>query len=177
MGADGGISWMELKDPRRYKRLMELLSPFPVTYWHNATGSGHDDEHWEYIKENSELQSEEYLLGVYGTDMGDIPDLHDLQNLVEIIRDKEVMSHHGIYPEVHTFLDLLEERETRPDSWWDYGPKSGPNFILSIMEFYNFDNGESIKKESVYKMTLKSWADEIESIVDIQNINSVETWT
>jgi hypothetical protein len=172
MGADGGIQWIRLRKPAKYDRLMELIKPFHCTYWQNGSASGHDDDHWKAIQEN-DIGPPNHLIGVYGTDMGDIPSLDDLFEIISSIRDIEGLKELGIDPNVHSFLNLIEEKATRPNYWCGFD--AGIDQILKIM--YDFDNGESIRNEPIYKMTLAEWADEIESIIGSNEMIRMDTWT
>jgi len=173
MGADGGVEWMKLKQPSKYGRLMELLWPFNIRTYEgliDVCASYNSNFHDEWCEENPEICEPKYLLSIYGTDLPGFPCLSDIPGIVEYLKDAETQQfpHElfilGINPKVHTFGDIILEKNTRPSSVGYYCKL--PSFLEELEEGSVLDS-----------MIISDWVDEVESILDINSCCSCETWT
>ena len=166
MGADGGLEFWKLKDPKRREELETLLKHFQVTYFYkiDLANNVSQDSFSDFLATQNSFDLENYLLGAYGTDLFGYT-FNDLKEVVEMIvelNDQEM-----------TFKDLLLEKETRPENRWSYDFQK-VDFILA-----GFTKCSSyLKDESFLSMKITDWAKKVSSILDMDaRVEHVETWT
>jgi hypothetical protein len=184
MGADGGLYFLRVKNVKHRARLMELLRPLDCL--EHKVSDNAEIANAVYLKNNPEYQSNEYIVGNYGTDISDDSlTLWDIRSLCEIIQEiidndqknKKYFSYlknvFGIDIYNHTFYDLKLEIETAPDYKF-------PNFFVtrkigkSIIHYMKYN--EIIECET-YKMTLIDFYNEINQKTHWQSLIVAETWT
>jgi hypothetical protein len=194
MGADGGLYFLRVKNVKHRARLMELLRPLDCL--EHKVSDNAEIANDVYLKNNPEYQSNEYIVGNYGTDISDDSlTLWDIRILCEIIKkiidndqkNKKYFSYlknvFGIDIYNHTFYDLKLEIETAPDLKLEIETAPDykfPNFFVtrkigkSIIHYMKYN--EIIECET-YKMTLIDFYNEINQKTHWQSLIVAETWT
>lgn len=193
MGADGGIVWMMVKDPSKYKRVKELLYPFSFTEW--CCADWQEDANSNFLDKNADISEPEYLVGTYGTNQD--TDLNDLKNILTY-EPEELCSDPSL-----TFSELLEDLESRPVSFknnsgpWQYLHMCKQDVVylrhycydvngnhLSPLEIILWDCmryhsvvDRMINLNVIAHMTVLNWYEELQTLLNPNKTYMEETWT
>lgn len=171
MGADGGVEWVKLRDPKKYNRLVELLLPFWQIGWRGDKSgcAGYNvDKHLEWMDSCPSVCPPNYLLGFYGTDRGDACSLETLCTMLES-EDEE--------PATFTFAEFDEYYRLTIDETWDW--RRAP-WNKCWTEHFQYKNHEEVCEElgPLKDMKISDWVEEIRAIIDLRFwVMSAETWT
>lgn len=173
MGADGGITWVKVKDSKYQKRAQDLISILGLY-------ESHRDEHSEWIRENGlPYPSNVILTADYGTDLNH----YGMMTVRDILEEE--------YDCDLTFSELLEDLATRPE-WQMFNLFRIELAILRVcwLDYeYGYytkhpcnDRLEKIFKQSHYfdsvkDMKVSDWVDELKKILVMGSFDQVETWT
>lgn len=198
MGADGGVCWMPLRDPKQYARVLELLGPFYyLTKYGNADWQ--DDANDQFLNSHP-YHRPNYLVGTYGS----FQDFSIYPALEEILSDEREIC---IDPSL-TFLELMEDLDTRPlffpeiymdsiPAQWGFLPsirasisrlrrtRNARGTYLSTLEimlwdsmkYYSTEAERAVELCPIAKTNLSDWRDELRSLLDVSLTGREETWT
>lgn len=186
MGADGGISWIGLKNPKKYDRAQELIKPF----WFLTHI---DDYHYSNVEWSSDfICAPNYIVGTYGTDQNYCLD----EEFDEIYPNMDPTPTYGQL----TFLELVEDLKTRPfinqtsNKCYYLPNESFPYGMYNVVD----SNGRHITKlEEMLWYTIKyteekdlredlgiladmkvnDWLEELRTLLNPNDSGSEETWT
>lgn len=164
MGADGGVSWAELKDPSLYDRVGALTAPFG--FWNN-NDKNHWVEHHDWENENTWCSPPHYLVGYYGSFMGD---WKGSQALDEVLREDSRQQNNLTFSEL--WMDLI----TRED--WKNGYWTRTSLEKMLWENFHWysDFDEVVNKFGILQdMLVGDWIKELNQA--IVNFGHEETWT
>lgn len=186
MGADGGLSWVFLRDLKHEARAKELLSGLGLYGFHGDLR----DESWEWLQENP--LSPLAIVLPYGTDMDHWPDAADIRDLLDH-QEEELCSED--VPRDITFEGLALDVATRP-MWRMWGLTKLERLVIEHCSWrmryaFNFNgykpSEEAFRTESIVEgldslgairnMRVRDWYAELRVMVDWKNYESVETWT
>lgn len=170
MGADGGVVYVPLKHPtpERFKRVHELLQPFWQFLSRDGGASWAEEANWKWEQENS---IGDCILGYYGTDRCDNFELGDLTDLVEPFEDWRG----NLYELTFDELDLECRTSVAPPTgayhehilrrlWYEHFHYSSRDEVLDSLG-------------PLATMKIADWAQEIDSLLNINAIVHEETWT
>lgn len=195
MGADGGVCWIQLRDPSKYDRVCELLRPFYfLTYV--------DDYHWSNVEwTSSVIHAPEYLTGTYGTDQ----EWNIAEDLPRILDPAAYEGEYCVDPSVTygdlTFIELVEDLVTRPLSdgsgsgwryieglryrsyarYWDFHCRNVSHLEWMLWEVVRWYHADADKLRDrlrhIGEMKIKEWMDELRSLLYHDSVGCDETWT
>ena len=172
MGADGGITWVRVRDMPRF---MELILPFNL-HWQKGSDWG-DSSRWEYLQQHSELKTD-YFISTYGTDVS--------HSGTDTLRDMLSDADNDVFAEMN-FIDLYLDVVTSPYYWSDavvYGHN-----IVDVLKEQVFWRAKYTPKYSVEElvrqashvpilnMPIYRWGKQVRETIDVNSFDSVETWT
>lgn len=180
MGADGGLTWVRVKDRKRF---LELIEPFRLL-WNGQCSNVAEETHRLYLDNNSWLCTDEYVVSVYGTDV-DIAGMDDVR----------VMLYDADNPVVRilTFAELLMSEVTDP-SWqtaWDiaggimrvltrnlvvYAPHSRISWHRATLAM-KYAIIEWAETHPILGMKVMDWVNAVKEVIYVDTFGSNETWT
>lgn len=161
MGADGGVCWVETTN---LKRALELL--YPVSAYLEQDDGPNDVA--ALANTNELCKHHDALCSTYGSYQE--VSLYDLREL--LLEIKAIHPRYGQEPSEKspftglTWGECILEIQTRPE--WVYVEKGEIERCILF-------NNTTLKK--IFGMKIIDWANELLEIVDIENIQYVETWT
>jgi hypothetical protein len=188
MGADGGLIWMEVREPKKLSRVHDLLAPFR---WFTTTFR---DEDSEWIKKHpKEIDFKACIVTRYGTDL-EHDGIHDLYEILAYMEDGDT----------RTFEDIILDLATRPDyemydldtldealllavswsSWYDY-QRSGihnsdyqETLNTRANKRLRLADEEHLQRLGVLRhLTVDAWGAELKRLLKWSRYHIVETWT
>lgn len=187
MGADGGLTWMSVRDPtkNRIARAVSLVGP--LGYLNNKWR----DEDYAYVKAHPQ-DFENCLIARYGTDLD-----HDgMRELYEILAYME--------EDARTFEEIALDIATRPDwqmfdmgtfeqavfracdwsAWYDYHRVSyywsDRDRVIAERPAKRVrvaDEANLARLAAVRTMTVNDWTAELKRLLRWEKYHTVETWT
>ena len=172
MGADGGIVGIPLKNSTQehYARVLELLKPFWQFLSMNSGASWAEDANYKWEEENASLYSD-HLIGYYGTDRCDNFELGDLPVICEPFVDYRG----DLYSLTFDELDM--------DCRTSYIPIKGDYHDHPLHRLWYQHFGWTNREETltslgpIASMTCKQWAEELDSLLQLNAVWHEETWT
>lgn len=186
MGADGGVCWIPLKKPAKYKRVRELLLPFWQLTDMNSESSNHEEANYLFLKDNPIISEPNYLVGYYSSFKDDA-----LINLVDILSEEsqDLCSNSSL-----TFEEFILDLKTRPFTngtnslvyleAFKFKPKKNQYDCLGnktsllealVSDSLYYDNESHF--QTIINIFVKDWQFELNQLLDILNYSSAETWT
>jgi hypothetical protein len=186
MGADGGLTWMSVRDPKKLDRARELITPLGILddEWRN--------EDHEYIDKHKPIDWSSDLVARYGTDLD-----HDgMRDLYEILAYIEI--------DLRTFEDIALDIATRPEwqmfqmstfekaihracspsSWYEYHRLSpywsDHNRVVEERPANRVKvaSEDALQRLGVARrMRVNDWEAELKRLLYWERYGSVETWT
>ena len=189
MGADGGLIWMEVREPKKLSRVHELLAPFE---WFSTEFR---DEDSEWLRKNpKEIDFKACIVTRYGTDLNDRDGIHDLYEILAYMEDGDT----------RTFEDIILDLATRPDYemfqldkleeclWLGFDQSSRYDY-RGIQPFHSdyqetlntradkrlrLADEEHLQRLGVLRhLTVDAWGTELKRLLKWGRYHTVETWT
>jgi hypothetical protein len=170
MGADGGVNWIKLKDPKDYSRVLELTNPLRI--WYTEDGI-YEEYHEKWLDENPDISYPNYIVGRYGSFRGYS---QGADSLVEILGYEPKHRGPSEYENLdYTFEEVWLDLITREP--WKQGEWARTSLEKHLWEIFSW-----MKPEEVFEslgvlrhMHVGDWFDELCSKLDYYG--SCETWT
>ncbi len=176
MGADGGITWVQVLDGAKFG---ELVTPFGVNWYDDY----HDAEHDAYL--TAHPLPVDCVLATYGTNQ----DLQGFDTLRDMLREApQINEMYDVEPDA-TFLDILMSEYTLP-SWRAH---AGGEILRALLHHtlyhrrHPFDAEaysnavkaayDKLQTHPVMNMRIRAWADAVTATIDPKSFGSAETWT
>ena len=172
MGADGGIVGIPLKDRTQanFTRVYELLKPFWQFLSTSDGASWAEDANYKWEEENASSMAGN-LIGYYGTDRCDNFELGHLPDLCEPFVDYRGDLYSLTFDELD--MDCRTSYIPISDGYFEY-----PLHRLWYRHFRH-DAREEVMNSlgSIASMTVKQWAEELDSLLQLNAVWHEETWT
>jgi hypothetical protein len=186
MGADGGLTWMSVRDPKKLDRAKALITPLGF-----LDAKFRDEDH-EYIDKHKPVDWTTDIVARYGTDL-DHDGMRELYEILAYFENDE-----------RTFEEVALDIATRPDwmmfqmdtfeqavmracdwsSWSDYHRLSpywsDHNQVIAERPTKRavVASEEALKRlEPIRHMKVEDWVAEVKRLVKWDRYNTVETWT
>jgi hypothetical protein len=197
MGADGGITWVRVKDRNKFEKLVKPLG----LEWHR---SNYDEYHYKYLAEHP-LPSD-YAVATYSNLGGYNDGYRDLQEILDYLSSFD----HSDYPKKdnwdtyfrdanpldYSWEELMLNHLTHPDAnstpgrpcRGALGASGGCYYIPRMVElawdqhYLFFKNGKieeswRVRFPGFFEMKLRDWYREVLDVIYPKTIDHRETWT
>lgn len=191
MGADGGISWVRVKDRNKFEG---LVSPLGLE-WHR---SNYNEYHYKYLDEHP-LPSD-YAVATYSNLGGDNGGYEDLKEILGYLScfdhpdypTKDDWDHYfrDANPLDYTWEELMLDRLTHPEISAPnrqhlHGSCFGMPLMIELLwdqHYLFFKNGKieeswRVRFPGFFEMKLRDWYREVLDVIYPKTFDHQETWT